>query len=332
MPTRSLEATWPAALQRLPEPVPHDDTWHHRLLASAVATRLGGAPEQVFPSLGTSGANASVLSLLLASGGELLCEAPYYDPLWRSGAVLGAQLRFFQRAAGCDWQIDPLAVEAALDHGTRVVAISRPHNPTGADTPEPVLVRLGEMAEAHDIHVLVDEVYLEFLPQARPAFLLHPRLISTCSLTKTHGLGQHRVGWVATTPGLVEELQQRRLHAEALLPTLPFQLALANWQQLDSWRDQARARASQGAAVLHQALQGVPELRLSPFTGAPLGFAWLGVDEQPLVQALEQRGVGVTPGACFGATGGVRLGFTASPEGLATAARILREEIDELLH
>jgi aspartate/methionine/tyrosine aminotransferase len=306
---------------------PFDDLWHQAAVARAIGLRYGAGPEQVFVALGTSGANRAVLEVLLGGGeepGELICERPAYDPLWRTGVALGSPVHFFERRAQDDWRLDPLALEAELSHQTRAVILTRPHNPSGVDIPETTLLAVGEMAEAHDLYVVVDEVYLDFVPHARPAFQIHPRLISTSSLTKVYGLSELRLGWVVAPQEIVAAMHQRRLHGEALLPTLPHAVALALWDQLDAWRDEARAQAALGASTLQAAVQGLEGPRLSPCAGTP--FACLqGIDEDQLLAALEARGVGVTPGRYFDAPGCVRVGWTRAPEQLQQAATILRE-------
>ncbi len=327
MPSRPL----PSPLPTLASPPPgQDDLWHERQVAAAVAHRAGVEPEEVFVTLGASGANAAVLATLLQAGssepGELLCERPSYDPLWRTGQALGCSLRFFERHASEGWRLDPLALEAELSHDTRAVILARPHNPTGVDVPEPVLHALGEIAEAHDLWVIVDEVYLDFVPGALPAYRIHPRLISTCSLTKVYGLSELRLGWVLAHRSLVERMTARRLHAEALLPTLPHAVALALWDKLDGWRDQARAQAREGAAIFEAALADLPGVSLAPHAGTPFGFVSVA-DPAALTLALEALGVGVTPGAVFQAPGGFRLGWTRPVEQLREAAEILRNAL-----
>jgi aspartate/methionine/tyrosine aminotransferase len=330
MPSRAL----PSPLPPLPSPTaPHDDLWHERQIARAIAQRHGVTPEEVFVALGPSGANAACLATLLAGGDpqrrELLCERPVYDPLWRAGRALGCPVHFFDRDLDQDWRLDPLALEAQLSHETRAVIVTRPHNPSGVDIPEPVLHTLGELAEAHDLHVVVDEVYLDFVPGAQPAHRIHPALISTASLTKVYGLSELRLGWVLAPADIVRQLNERRLHAEALLPTLPHAMALALWDRLDAWREEARARALQGYELMRGALEGLPGVRLVPPAQTPFGFLQVPGDADALVQALERRDVGVTPGWLFQAPEGVRIGWTRPPEQLEEAAGILRETLLE---
>jgi aspartate/methionine/tyrosine aminotransferase len=331
MPGRAL----PSPLPPLPQQPAghHDDLWLEGQVARAVAGDAGIGPERVFVTLGTSGANLAVLRALLAtpgdrSPGELLCERPCYDPLWRTGQALGCPVRTFDRRPEEGWRLDPVAIEAQLSHRTRAIILARPHNPTGVGIPEDVLASLGELAEIHDLHVVVDEVYLGFVPGARPAALLHPRLISTASLTKVYGLSELRLGWVLASEGLVATMTEQRLHGEALLPALPLALGLALWPQLEAWRHQAREHARAGAREL-AALADLPGTLVSEPAGTPFAFLHTGSDDLALARRLEARGVGVTPGSLFQAPGGIRIGWTRPLTELREALPILRETILE---
>ncbi len=314
--------------RRLPDtPLPVPDRRLAGRLATAVAERHGTTADRVFLGLGTSGANLFALAALLPDGGEVLCESPTYDPLWRTARFLGAPVRFFERPPAAGWAVDPVAVEAALSHATRVVVLTRLNNPTAAGVPESVLRDLGEIAEAHDLHVLVDEVYLEFVPDAVPAFRIHPRLVTTGSLTKVHGLGWLRVGWILGDPGLIRRAELARDHGEVVLPDPPLALALTHWDRLDAFRDEARARAREGARLAHEALADLPGVAFDPPPHAPFGFLRVEGDDLALAEACAAAGVGVTPGAFFGLSGYLRIGWLGEPATTRTALGILRRTL-----
>ena len=314
--------------RRLADPGPPvPDRSLARRVAAAVADRHATTADHVFLGLGTSGANLHALAALLSGGGEVLCESPTYDPLWRTARFLGAPVRFFERLPSARWAVDPVGVEAALSHETRVVVLTRLHNPTAAGVPDAVLLALGEIAEAHDLHVLVDEVYLDFAADAVPAFRLHPRLVTTGSLTKVYGLGWLRVGWILADPGVISRAEQARDCAEVVLPDPPLALALATWERLDAFRDEARTRAREGARLAREALCGLPGVEFDPDPGAPFGFLRFGDDDLALAARCAALGLGVTPGSFFGAPGHVRIGWLGDPEATRRALAILQEAL-----
>ena len=98
--------------------------------------------------------------------------------------------------------VEPEAIAAAITPRTRLVVLTRPHNPSGAVIDGPTLEAIAEIAERARVHVLVDEVYLDTLGGASlsPAALVSDRFISTSSLTKAYGLPGLRCGWALAAP------------------------------------------------------------------------------------------------------------------------------------
>jgi len=74
-------------------------------------------------------------------------------------------------AAHCGVPVEPAIIAAAITPRTRLVVLTRPHNPTGAVIDGPTLAAIAEIAERASIHVLVDEVYLDTLG----GFFGHPQ-------------------------------------------------------------------------------------------------------------------------------------------------------------
>lgn len=313
-------------LQEFPVQASHFDR-PELFLLEALAARLGATPDQLLLGGGTSGANFHALQALLGIDGGVLCESPSYQPLWSLPELLGRELLFYPRRPERGWEVDPLEVEACLGLQTRVVLLSRPHNPTGVDIPETTLIALGEMAEAHDIYVMVDEVYLDFLPAAVPAFKLHPRLVSTSSFTKVYGLGPLRMGWMVGAPELIRVAALVRDHVEVHPQAPTMALTRAIWPALDRFLKQALDTAQQGRAVVDRIVQGIEGLRFSNPPGGLIGFLSWGGDDQKVSDLLEVRGVGVTPGSFFRAPGGVRVAWGRGEEITSRGLIALREVI-----
>ena len=72
-------------------------------------------------------------------------------------------------AAHCGVPAEPEMIAAAITPRTRLVVLTRPHNPTGAVIDGPTLAAIAETAERARIHVLVGEVYLDTLAAALDA-------------------------------------------------------------------------------------------------------------------------------------------------------------------
>ena len=308
---------------------PYPEGWP--ALIQRIARRYGVAESQVILAHGCSMANHLVFAALLEPGDDVLVEQPAYEPLVAVPRYLGALVRGFNRLPEDGWRLDPERVAAMLTPRTRMVILSNLHNPSGALAGQAELRELGVLAANRGIHVLVDEVYLEWLhDDGMPsAARLGPPFIATGSLTKAYGLDWLRAGWVLAPPDVAERIRrvQDLFSGHIAQPT----------QRL-------AARALDRAAALLAPLQGQvgrnrnlvdrfvsAHERLSwvrPVAGT-VGFVHLrdgSVDE--LVRTLETRyDTTVAPGQFFGMPTWFRIGFgmdtAVLEEGLARLAAAL---------
>lgn len=298
-------------------------------VAECVAERYGVGTDQVTMAGGTSGINFHVIAGLVPPGGEVLLERPFYEPLWAIPKLLGREVRFFERPVDGGFAVDPLRVEAALTHNTRLVIVTRLHNPTGTDISVDTLQALGEMAEAHGLWVLVDEIYADFFESPTYAPHIHPRLLSTGSLTKVYGLPWLRAGWCLADSQATVAIRQARDRGEVAWGAADRALALVLWERLDALREEGRAVADRGLRIAQQIIGESARAVMSTPPAGLIGFVhWEGAIDA-VVERLLARGIGVTPGHFFGAPGGVRVGWGGDPALVAEGITALVEEIEK---
>ncbi len=155
-------------------------------LVDAIADRYRVSPEWVATANGAAGANFQVCAALLEPGDDVLVERPGYDPLLGAPRMLGANVIRFDRHFDDAYALDPDRVAHALTPRTRLIIVSSPHNPTGAQADRGALAAVGQLARSVGAHVLVDEVYLDVAGTDRdPAVLMDEVFVSTSSLTKS---------------------------------------------------------------------------------------------------------------------------------------------------
>ena len=117
-------------------------------LLERIAAHHAVRPSQVVTATGCSMANFLALAALLSPGDEVLIERPTYDPLLLAASHLGARIVRFDRPAEDGFRIDEAAVAGAITRRTRVIVLANLHNPSSQQTPNDVLARVGEAAEA----------------------------------------------------------------------------------------------------------------------------------------------------------------------------------------
>lgn len=171
--------------------------------AIAELYRPAGIPasaEQVLITPGTSLSYFYCFKLLANPGEEILCPRPSY-PLFESIAELaGLQLRYYRLRESRGWEIDLDHLESQISTRTRALVLISPHNPTGMVAGSQPLHDLAAIACRHDLPVLADEVFSEFLyggeALPRPAATPAPLVFTLNGFSKMAGLPGLKLGWI----------------------------------------------------------------------------------------------------------------------------------------
>lgn len=165
--------------------------------------RTAGIPasaEQVLITPGTSLSYFYCFKLLAGPGEEILCPSPSY-PLFESIAELsGIQLRYYRLQESRGWEIDLDHLESQISTRTRALVLISPHNPTGMVAGSQSLQELADIACRHDLPILADEVFSEFLYDLealpRPAATAAPLVFTLNGFSKMVGLPGLKLGWI----------------------------------------------------------------------------------------------------------------------------------------
>ncbi|WP_275094736.1 aminotransferase class I/II-fold pyridoxal phosphate-dependent enzyme [Pseudomonas pseudonitroreducens] len=294
------------------------------------------AAENIIVVAGAQNGLFAAAMCLLEAGDEVITFDPVYvtyeATLKSTGAVLvGVPTR-------PENGFRPLAADiaTAITPRTKAIFLANPSNPTGVVLDRDELLAIAELAEAHDLWVVVDEVYegLTF-EREHQSFAALPgmaeRTLSIGSLSKSHAMTGWRAGWIVANEVLVGHLENLALNMFYGLPGFVQEAALVAVQRHDEVVSAMREIYRRRRDLVVAALSDCPRLKvLSPEAGmfvmvdvrdtglSSLDFSW---------QLFHATGVSVLDAAAFGpqAEGFVRLSFGLSDESMAEAcARIIR--------
>jgi aspartate/methionine/tyrosine aminotransferase len=283
-------------------------------LLERIARRYSVKTENVVLAHGTSMANHLACAALVEAGDHVVAEMPVYDPLVTVPRYLGCEVDFFERREDEGYALDVNRVERALKPRTRLVILSNLHNPTGASMDRADLEKLANLAESWDFHVLVDEVYLEWLygddPATRTAFNLSSRFVTTRSLTKVFGLAALRAGWIVAEEGLAKRMRRLNGLFASSMSHPAERLAARAFDNADMLLEKQRARVDRNRAITTKFIDSQPRLSWKePETGT-VGFVRLaGGNVDALNEKLSAVESLVVPGRFFGVADHFRLGF-----------------------
>ena len=308
-------------------------------------TRRAIGTDQIIALPGTQTALYGVFMALTDAGDEVLVGDPMYATYEGIIAATGAVTVPVPLRPEHGFRMQVADVAARITPRTRVLFLNTPHNPTGAVLTRSDIVALGNLARAHDLWIVSDEVYEEMIyggaAFASPLDMaeLADQVIITSSISKSHAAPGFRSGWCV---GPAEFSARMLPVAETMLfgnqPFIADMTALAV-SRPSTVAPGMVARFARRSALVHGLLHGVHgvkvhlpqagmftvvDTRSSGLTG--IGFAQL---------LLDRERVAVMPGESFGASlaGWVRISLTQSDADISDAclriARLVSQQIGQ---
>lgn len=294
---------------------------------------------EVLVTAGATEALAATIMALCEPGDELIAFEPFYDAYDADSELAQAQL-VPVRLEWPAFSLDVDRLSSAVTARTRAILVNSPHNPTGHVFSRAELEAIAEVAIAHDLLVITDEVYehltfdgREHLPLASfPG--MRERTVSISSAGKTFATTGWKVGWVTASAKLIDAVTAVKQWL-TYVNGGPFQEGIVAGLQLP---DGEFAQIRDGLRAGRDAL--VPALRDAGFEVAPVEGGYFAVaDAAPLGvtdgaelcrQLPAQIGVAAVPLSAFyrdasGAESLIRFAFCKRPEVLAEAAKRLRQ-------
>jgi aspartate/methionine/tyrosine aminotransferase len=272
------------------------------------------AKEEIILTTSTSEAYSYVFRLLANPGDEVLVPAPSYPLFEFLADIQDVKLVRYPLFYDHGWHIDFHALEQAITPRTRGVIAVHPNNPTGHFTKRGEIDRLTEIAAAHALAIVADEVFLDFsLAAAAHSFVRNTGALTftTSGLSKISGLPQMKLAWLVAS-GPQEEKREALARLEViadtyLSPSTPIQLAApALLAQRYGFQEQLMARVRTNLAALDANLAGQKSSSRLDVEGgwyAVLRVAATRPDEELAVELLQRHGVYLHPGSFFGFSG-----------------------------
>jgi N-succinyldiaminopimelate aminotransferase len=260
----------------------------------------------------TSGATEALGAMILSAvepGDEVIIFTPAYDsyaPMVRRAGATPREVALQPPL----WNIDRTAIEAALSDRTRVIIFNNPQNPTGRLYGKDEIQIIADIAIAHDLTVISDEVWEhvllhgeQFLPLASLPGMAE-RTLKAGSAGKIFSLTGWKVGWIVASPE--NAAVAARAHQFLTFATAPnLQAAVAfGLEQGDGWIEPMRRRFARALSRMSDGLKQAGYDVLEPastyFLCVDLKASGLDMDDQTFARAaVERAGVATVPVSAF---------------------------------
>jgi aspartate/methionine/tyrosine aminotransferase len=273
-----------------------------------------------------------VASMCLAGpGDEVLTFEPLYSTYPATIEVSGARL--LRVPAADNWRQDLAALAALIGPRTRAIFWATPNNPSGVVLSEDELAVIAQLAQAHDLWLVSDEVYAGLAPHGRVPSLaarLPEQVVTVSSLSKSHSMTGWRAGWLVGPTQLAAHAERLAMCMLFGLPGFIQEAVRTALSVAPQAEERIRSLCAARQARFTAGIRDIPLLRASaPQAGMfmLLDVSATGMSGAQFMRELyEAQRVSVMDGAAFGESAArcVRVCFAADEATLDEACARLR--------
>jgi aspartate/methionine/tyrosine aminotransferase len=260
------------------------------------------------------GLNA-LFHVLIDPGDEIIVTDPGFASHFLQIRLCGGEPVYWKMDEAADWSLDVGALSGLITERTKAIVLVTPSNPTGKIFSEAELRRIGEIAKAADLCILIDDPYSHFTyeNEARyfnlasvPELVDHVAYLFTFS--KTYAMSGWRLGYM-----IVPEFLKRqviKVHDATIIctPRISQVAGIAALGEEPVHLKEFEDILGRRRELVCQRLDAVPHVfdYVKP-EGAYYVFPKiLALHEDSFefaIRLLEEAKVTVTPGSAFGPTG-----------------------------
>ena len=290
------------------------------------------APEWIVYLPGVVSALYMAVNRLTRPGDHLLSPAPVYYHLFRAAQFAPRPWTDVPMVLeNGRWVWDEARLAAAVRPESRLLMLCNPHNPGGTIFSRDELARLGGFAEKNNLLIVADEIHCDLLldagkqhcPIASLSSALSRRTVTVMAPSKTFNTAGIGVAFAIIEERALREAfsfdLKKSVHDASLFA---YEAAVAAYREGEPWLaaqlDYLRANRDLVESTVAR-LPGVATAHLEATYLSWIDCSQLGVPD-PHAHFLA-HGLGLSPGADFGAPQFVRLNFGTQKKLLAEAMR-----------
>lgn len=265
---------------------------------------IAATPAQILTTSGATQAIDLIVRKFLRPGDSVIVGNPGWSAQLGTLAMMGVNLVGLPYTPqGPDVQA---LAELAATHKPKMLILNTVlHNPTSTVLTPAAAYQILRIAEAHDMIIVEDDIYADFLPSSLPA----ARLASLDQLKRVIYLGSFskmlvpniRVGFLAATADIAESLGNQKLLTSLATPEINERIVYRALTE-GSYRKHCQRVHSALDELREPVFKRIESLGMTPFCRPQAGFlGWFdtGVDTIELAALALEVGYLLAPGALF---------------------------------
>jgi aspartate aminotransferase len=304
-------------------------------------------PEDIIVTTGGSEALLFALATITDPGDEIIIPEPFYANYHAFASSTSATVVPVISTIETGFALPSIEdVEKLITSKTKAILICNPGNPTGYLYSEAEIKQLASLIKKHDLYLIADEVYREFLYDGDDEHFsvmnledVDQNVIMVDSVSKRYSMCGARIGCLVTKNKMVLATVMKFAQARLSPPTIEQIACEAAIDTPQSYFDEVISEYKSRRDTLITELNKIEGVIVTKPKGAFYCIAQLPIDNsedfaQWLLESYNLNGetVMVAPAAGFYSTPGmglnqVRIAYVLNKKDLVTAVNILKEAL-----
>ncbi len=273
------------------------------------------------------GLNA-LFHVIIDPGDEVVVTDPGFASHFQQIRLCGGKPVYWRMDEAQGWCLDVDALQELITERTKAIVLVSPSNPTGKIFTEQELRRVGQIAEASNLLILLDDPYRHFTYENRDRYFnlasvpgLSDRVAYLFTFSKSYAMSGWRLGYMIVPEQL--KRQVLKVHDATIIctPRISQVAGLAGLTEEPVHLREFEEILSRRRSLICNRLDAIPHVfqYVKP-EGAYYVFPRIVADHQDSfefsIKLLEEAKVTVTPGSAFGPTGEnhVRMAYCVEDE------------------
>ncbi len=167
--------------------------------------------KEILVTVGVSEGLDVALRCLLDPGDEAIVHQPCFVSYLACVDLAGGRPVVVVTREEEDFRLSPAAVTAAITERSKLLLLNYPNNPTGATMSADELAEIAEVARAHDLCVISDEIYSALTYQGKHCCFaslpgMRERTVLLNGFSKSHAMTGLRIGYAAGPAEIIEAM------------------------------------------------------------------------------------------------------------------------------
>jgi aspartate aminotransferase/aminotransferase len=215
------------------------------------------SPESTLITSGVSGGLLLGFLSLVNPGDEVLIPDPFFTMYKVLVSLCGGKPVYYDTYP--EFRLDVENLRGMITDRTKVVMVNSPANPTGAVYTREELMALADVARAHDLVVISDEIYDAFVYERPHASIasFYAKTLLISGFTKAYGMPGWRVGYAAGPTELLDKMKTLQQFTYVCAPSMAQHACLTALEtDVESYREDYRKKRD----LMVDGLEGAYEL------------------------------------------------------------------------